>query len=273
MNNTKECKIFFTDLDGTLLTKEKQITPATMDALKKWTACGNKLVLCSGRAIDSVRDVKKSLNLNFPGMYLIGCNGGEIYDCEDYHAISRTPLTMEQTKLVMDTARKLHIHCHTYTDTHIISPSDNEELQYYRRAIHTPVIINKDVLSVLDQPPCKCIAIDLYDKSRLEHFRQTLEPLVKGELTLLYSNDRYLEIFPSCSGKGTAVKILCEYLHIPLTHALAAGDECNDISMLQAAGLGIAMINAREEVKAAADIITAADNNHDGLAALLMDNI
>ena len=90
-------------------------------------------------------------------------------------------------------------------------------------------------------------------------------------MNLLYSNDRYLEIFPAASGKGSAVRILCEYLHRPLGNALAAGDEANDISMIRAAGTGIAMQNARDEVKAAADIVTAKDNNHDGLAAVLME--
>ena len=90
-------------------------------------------------------------------------------------------------------------------------------------------------------------------------------------MNLLYSNDRYLEIFPAASGKGSAVRILCEYLHLPLGNALAAGDEANDISMIRVAGTGIAMQNAKDEVKAAADIVTARDNNHDGLAAVLME--
>lgn len=268
MNN--QPKIFFTDLDGTLLTKEKTITPKTMYALKQWTDAGNKLALCSGRAIESVKNVKESLGLTFPGMFLIGYNGGEIYDCESGQVISRITLTLEQTELVMKVAKEEGIHCHTYTDTHIISPADNEELRYYCRAIHTPVIISENVLDALDKPPCKCIAIDIHDKEKLEHFRTTLAPLVEGELTLLYSNDRYLEIFPACSGKGTAVTTLCKHLDIPVEHALAAGDEANDISMLKTAGLGIAMANAKEEVKKIADIITDTDNNNDGLAPILL---
>lgn len=262
-------KIFFTDLDGTLLTTDKQITPATRAALTQWTAAGNKLVLSSGRAIDSVNDVRNTLGLNFPGMYLIGCNGGEIYDCDSGSIIYRTALTFPQTALVFRIAKEQGVHCHTYTDTHIVSPADNEELLYYRHAIHTPVIICEDVLSALDKEPCKCIAIEIHDKEKLERFRQTLLPLTEGELNLLYSNDKYLEIFPASSGKGSAVHKLCGLLHIPLSHALAAGDEANDISMLQAAGLGIAMQNAKDCVKEAAALITQTDNNHDGLVPVL----
>lgn len=266
-------KIFFTDLDGTLLNHEKKITPDTRSALEKWTAAGHHFAICTGRALDSAMEVQRTLQLDFPGMYLIGSNGGEIYDCDSGRIVSRTALTMEQTALVTKTAREQGIHCHTYTDTHIVSPADDEQLQYYRRVIHTPVLICEDVVSALDKGPCKCIAIELHDRDKLEHFRKTLLPLVDGELNLLYSNDRYLEIFPAASGKGSAVRTLCSFLHIPLTDALAAGDEANDISMIQAAGTGIAMRNAKEEVRDAADIVTAADNDHDGLAAVLLANL
>ncbi|NLL77668.1 MAG: HAD family phosphatase [Clostridiales bacterium] len=262
--------IFFTDLDGTLLTKEKKITPNTMEALEKWTAAGNKLALSSGRAIDSVMDVKETLGLNFPCMYLIGYNGGEIYDCEAQKVVSRISLTMEQVALVVKTAKEQGIHCQTYTDTHIVSPADNDELHVYQRAIHSPVIISEDVMAPLDKAPCKCLAIEINSKEKLEHFRQSLLLYAKGELSLLYSNDKYLEIFPASSGKETAVVKLCELLDIPIENTLAAGDASNDISMIRAAGIGIAMLNAKEEVKKAADIITTADNNQDGLAPILM---
>lgn len=272
-SNTSNKKIFFTDLDGTLLNHEKKITPDTMSALDQWTRAGHHFAICTGRALDSAMEVRRTLQLDFPGMFLIGSNGGEIYDCDNSRMVSRIALTLEQTALVMKTAREQGVHCHTYTDTHIVSPADDEELKYYRRVIHTPAIICEDVVSALDRGACKCIAIGLHDKEKLERFRQALLPLVEGELNLLYSNDNYLEIIPAASGKGSAVKNLCGFLHIPTANALAAGDEANDISMIKAAGTGIAMLNAKEEVKAAADLITAADNNHDGLAAILLSRI
>ena len=270
MNKQPYPQIFFTDLDGTLLTTNKKITPATMDALGQWTEAGNKLALSSGRAIESVNHVRTTLGLDFPGMYLIGCNGSEIYDCDSDAVISRTALTFPQTALIMETARQQGVHCHTYTDTHIISPADTEELHYYRRGMLTPVIICEDVLSALDKEPCKCIAIEIHEKEKLEHFRQTLLPLVKEEVSLLYSNDQYLEIFPGSSGKGYAIQKLCSLLNIPLSRTIAAGDEANDISMLQAAALGIAMSNAKDYVKQAANLITETDNDHDGLAPILL---
>ena len=85
----------------------------------------------------------------------------------------------------------------------------------------------------------------------------------------MYSNANYLELFSKEAGKGAALLRLCEHLNIPRENSMAAGDAENDISMIEAAGLGIAMLNADEEVKKAADVVTGADNNHDGLVPFL----
>ena len=77
---------------------------------------------------------------------------------------------------------------------------------------------------------------------------------------------------PSSAGKGNGIRFLAEYLHVPMSHTYAAGDAENDISMLEAAGTGIAMANATEAVKQAADIVTADDNNHDGLLPIIQSN-
>ncbi len=269
----KTSKIFFTDLDGTLLNDEKEVTPATRNAIDAWTAAGNKFVLCSGRAIDSIKHVKQTMELDFPGIYLIGYNGGEIYDCAIDQVVSRIPLSMEQVSLIMKMAKEHNVYCHTYTDTHIISPAECEEMSYYQRAIVSPVIICEDIVSALDKEPCKCIAIEIHNPDKLENFRQSLHALIGNEISLLYSNEKYLEIFSAKSGKGASILKLCELLDIPVAHTLAAGDAANDISMIQTAGIGIAMANATEEVKNIADIITEHDNNEDGLAPLLLAHL
>ena len=266
-------KILFTDLDGTLLTTDKQISDFTRKILDDWTAAGHRLVLCSGRDVNSVGDVKEELNLNYPGMYLIGYNGGQIVDCSTGKTLYRNGLTLEQISHIMSVAEKHHLHCHTYTDTHIVTPREDEELHYYKRVIHTPVLFSEDVTAVMTEGGCKCIAIELKDSEKLENFRKELLPFAGDEITMIYSNPYYLEIFPSDSGKGKAVKRLCEILHINPALSVAAGDAENDISMVQAAGMGIAMMNGSEDIKMAATTITKYDNDHDGLAYVLQDLI
>lgn len=270
----KKTKILFTDLDGTLLDSQKQIGRYTREMLDAWSKAGHKLVLCSGRDINSVTSVKDYLHLSYPGMYLIGYNGGQILDCSTGKTIYRTALAPKQIAHIMSEAKRHGIHCHTYTDTHIIAPFDDEELHYYQRVIKTPVIFSEDAREVMDKGACKCIAIELHDKEKIETFRKSLIPFAEKEgITMIYSNPYYLEIFPSASGKGAAVKKLCEILSINPVLSVAAGDAQNDISMIEAAGMGIAMLNGSEDIKMAATVITAYDNDHDGLAHALYDLI
>ena len=270
----KHTKILFTDLDGTLLNSNKTIGDYTREVLGKWCQAGHKLVLCSGRAIDSIQSVKESLHLDFPGMYLIGYNGGQIYDYDRKESLYKITLTLKQTDHIMKEAAKAGIHVHTYSDTHIITPRENEELVYYQRAITSPVIVCENVLDVLKEGPCKCLAVEIKDTDRLENFRLSLLPWAEKEgISMIYSNPNYLEFFPSASGKGTSVKILCELLGINPYFSIAAGDAQNDISMIEAAGMGIAMKNGSEDVKMAATTITSFDNDHDGLAHALIDLI
>ncbi len=262
-------QILFTDLDGTLLTTDKTISPYTRQVLDRWCQAENKLVLCSGRPLPSIQEVKETLSLNYPGMYLCANNGGCIYECDTQTMLLREEIPLADCRRILAIAEKMSVYCHTYSDTHILSPKDGEELAFYRRTIHLPAQFAKDPSSLLQEPPCKCLAISLKDTDRLEALRLALTDWADGRYQVMYSNPFYLEIFPATAGKGSAVKKLCERLQIPLSHALAAGDQENDISMLEVAGIGIGMQNGTDRTKKAATIITEFDNDHDGLAMTL----
>lgn len=263
-------KIFFADLDGTLLNKQKQITPLTYDTLKEWTDKGHKLVLCSGRALDSVIHVRETLGLgNFPNMYLIGYNGGEIYDCTTKTLLNRVALSFDAAKKCFEIAKKHGIHIQTFSDTHIITEKEDEELIYYKKAVHTPVIYDSDFVVHLDKEPCKCLAIFLHNKELMETFTADIKQELGEEVNVMTSTPHFIEMFPINSGKGFSVKWLCDYLNLPLQNSLAAGDEMNDFSMLEAAGVSIAMANGRDFIKEIADVVTETDHNNDGLVPIL----
>lgn len=267
-------KIFFADLDGTLLNDEKKITPLTYETLKAWTQKGHKLVLCSGRAMDSILHVRETLGLgDFPNMYLIGYNGGEIYDCTSKTLLHRVALSYDSVRKCFEIARQYHIHIQTFTDTHILTQKEDEELRFYKKAVHTPVILTDDIMAHLEKEPCKCLAISLKDKELMKNFSDAVTKELGDQVHVMTSTPYFIEMFPISSGKGFSVNWLCSHLNIPLESALAAGDEMNDLSMLEAAGISIAMKNGRDFVKEMADVVTANDNNHDGLVPILQKYI
>lgn len=266
-------KIFFFDLDGSLLNSEKKITDKTMDALRKFVDAGNHFCINTGRAVDSAKSVYYGLGLDFKGSYLCGSNGTEIYSIDEGRYLYKTGVPMDLVEKILDLADEYEVHCHTYNETHIVSRHNGECMDYYRRVIKTPLIVTDNVMEEINEPPSKMIAIELHDHDKQERFRQALSEMVGDRLTLLYSNPYYMEIFPSEAGKGSAVKRLADILGIPVENTLAAGDEQNDISMIRAAGLGIAMINGTDIVKESADVVTTYDNDHDGLAEYILNAI
>ena len=267
-------KIFFSDLDGTLLNSAKKIDDRTRSALENFIAAGNFFAVSTGRAMESAISVQRELGLNYPRTFLSAYNGAQIYDCDNRNTIYRIGIDYELLPPIFELAAKHGVHVHTYNDTQIISPhirdeGDQDCMDFYRRAIHSPVILTNDVTRHLDSKPGKCIAVELEDSEKLELFRVKLLDLVGEKLTLMYSTPFYLEIIPKGVGKGAALEKLCDYLGISTDSAIAAGDEENDIDMIRTAGLGIAMKNGTNRAKAAANVVTEEDNDHDGLAPFL----
>ncbi|MBR6402823.1 MAG: HAD family phosphatase [Eubacterium sp.] len=269
MNSDNGRKIFLSDLDGSLLTKDKKVSPKTMDVLKRFVAEGNTFAICTGRDINSALSVYEGLGVTFKGSYVVAYNGGQIYDVDNKCTVFRQGIEQGLARELLDMAKEYGIYVHTYNDHFILSEVYNECTEYYRRVIKTPLIIADDITPYMDVPPCKIICIELHDHEKQERFRLAVLDKYSDKLDLMYSNDYYLELIPKGSGKGNALIRLSEYLNISRENTIAAGDGENDISMIEAAGLGIAMINAPDVVKQAADVVTKTDNDHDGLADIL----
>jgi len=266
-----EKKIFFSDMDGTLLTTGKRISEKTKKALDDFVAAGNVFAISTGRGIDNVISVRSELGLEYPGMYLICYNGALIYECDTKKTVFRTGVPLKFVPEIFALAADRGIHCQTYTDHSIVTPDNGEEMQYYNKIIKRPLVVTDDIAGSLSEDPCKILAVEMHDRDKVERFRLEIMEKYGDTLTTVYSKSDpwYMEIITKDAGKGSAVKWLSEYLGIPVENTIAAGDEENDISMIEAAGLGIAMCNASDTVKRSADTVTSDDNDHDGLAPYL----
>lgn len=265
-------KILFTDLDGTLLNNKSLVSPRTKAFLDDFTNAGNRLVFSSGRPLHSILEVKEQAGLNYPGVMVIASNGTLVYDCDSKKNILERRMPLSYVSYLQAQANALHLHIQTYTEDSVITAREDEEIKFYRQRIHLPLVLADDYASFLTKEPFKMLAIHLHDRSRLEAFCDAIADWAKDKIQYIYSNGVYLELFVKEAGKGNAVRYVCEYFNVPLTDAYAAGDADNDISMLEAAGCGIAMQNASDIVKKAADVITEYDNDNDGLA-LFMESV
>ncbi len=259
----------FTDMDGTLLLKDCTISENMKNALVSMVSKGHHLVLTTGRPLPSVLERKVNLGLNFPNMYLITNNGGLIYDCDKEQSVFELMLSSQAIKKAENICKELKVHIHSYTATEIVGYEDDEELKFYRSRIKMPFIKVSDISAYLTQGSYKIQIIHLSDKAKLERVKEKIEAELSKDVDCFFSNDNYLEVLPKGCSKGAALTWLCDYLSVPKCRSFAAGDENNDIPMLKAAGTKIAVLNAAEAVKAAADIVTDFDNNHDGLIQII----
>ena len=142
----------------------------------------------------------------------------------------------------------------------------------YEKILQKNSLQNKDVNFIEDVDGLKIVLInDIRFKSRRKIDWNQIENILKvkhPELSVYRSKDTYLEIMDGRALKSNAVKVLCEVKNIPIEDTISFGDNYNDIDMLEATGMGIAMGNAPEEVKKHADKITL-DNDSEGLLHML----
>lgn len=262
-------KVFFTDLDGTLLNDDGKVSPVMLEALDAFCHRGNYLVLASGRPLESILHVKEQAGLSQKGIFIIASNGAITYDCDNHSCLQKLTVPPALIAKVEAIASGFHLHLQGYEENCIVCTKEDEELHFYQNRIKLPAKTVSKLSEALPNGSTKLLAIHLTDQSVLEEFRKEVLAETDSELELIFSNNRYLEIYPKNAGKGNAINFVCNHLHIPLSRSFAAGDAPNDISMLQAAGTGIAMLNASKEVKASADRITKKSNDEDGLAEIL----
>ena len=264
-------KILFTDLDGTLLNHDKQVSEGNRAAIQRLLDAGHYLVVATGRPTKSGFTVAQRLGLTMPGCYMIAYNGGAIYDCSKEEVWMEKTLPMEHVRYLFEEAKKYGLYIQTYgVDDKILGTTDGEELQYYahgNRGILQYAVCD-DVCGALTKEPNKVLLIDLKEEGILKFWREHKE-WEEGKCESTFSCREFLEYLPIGVSKGNGVRTLCEMLHVDIKNAYAAGDERNDISMIEAAGVGIAMKNAVDEAKAVADYITENDNDHDGIAEVI----
>lgn len=269
-----DTKILFTDLDDTLLNSEKTISERTRNKIMEMLSKGHHFVLASGRSVNSILDVLEELDIQRADtegkVYMVAYNGAVIYDCTNHSVIEQYDVPIPTAQAIFDLAVKKGIHIQTYTDTHIISCAEDKELAFYKRAIKSPYKVGTDLKKELVHAPFKLLAIDIDDRSRLEELRREVEASDFGEdITCAYSNAHYLEFYNKRAGKGNALKNLCGAVHVHIKNSVAAGDEENDITMIEAAAVGVCMANGRPVVKECADYITECDNDHDGIVEVI----
>ena len=252
------------DLDGTLTNRDKVITPKTREALFELKRQGGIIVLASGRPTYGVVPLARELELDRSGGYILSYNGGRIIDCKTGKTVFAKELPVFSHQKIIGLAKEHGVNIITYEDDLIITSDASDEYVEKEAFINRLKVKEvQDMESYVSFPVVKFLMLEDGD------YLAMVEPKVKAALGRDYSVYRsepyFLEVLPKGIDKAASLERLLSRLGMGKEQMIACGDGYNDLSMIQYAGLGVAMENAVFPVKKAADYVTYSNDN-DGVA-------
>lgn len=271
-------KLIAFDLDGTLLDDNKKIPAENLNALEEAARQNLLLVPATGRIMPGLPE--ELLRLPFL-RYFICSNGAYVYDRQEDKVLYKGEIPLELALRVieyMDTLPVIY-DCYQYDMGWVTASMYDQAEEYFvdqpfmlelfyrlRRKVDSLPETLRQRGDGIQKLQMHFRTRDLDEKQRQLQILPTLFP----EIVSTTSVKNNIEMNSRDAGKGKALAALCESLSINISETVAFGDGTNDTELLKAAGLGVAMANADEQVKAAADMVTAA-NNEAGIAKALKE--
>ena len=255
-----------TDLDGTLLKKDKTISVENLKAIEYFKQEGGRFTFITGRMPFFVADIYNKIKPNAP----FGCvNGGGLYDFgnQEYIWNSEMPKNVvELIKCIDEKFQDVGIQVNTFYKIYFCK--ENETMKIFRKNTNQPNLVCH--YNDVSEPIAK-IVFGSENTDEILQIKETLmsHPLAQ-EFDFIRSEKTLFEILPKGIGKGTAITKLAQHLDLDINKTIAIGDYNNDISMFKAAKIGIAVSNACEDALSAADYITVS-NEENAIAKVIYD--
>lgn len=258
-------KLLVLDVDGTLLNDAKEITKRTLAALLKVQQMGVRIVLASGRPTYGLLPLAKSLELKSYGGYLLSYNGCQVISASNGEVLLERRINPEMLPYLEKKAHKNNFAIFTYhDDTIITNDPENEHIRREAELNNQRIIKEENFSIAIDFAPCKCMLVSDDEASLIaleEHWKKHLN----GALDVFRSEPYFLEVVPCSIDKANALGALMEQLEVKREEVIVIGDGVCDVTMIQLAGMGVAMGHSLDSVKACADYVTAS-NEEDGVA-------
>lgn len=270
-------KIIALDLDGTLFSRDGEVTPFTKEQIRLAKAAGIAVVISSGRPFSGLPfDVAKELGIS----YAITANGAGVYRISDKRCLHEDGFETEPAAKLCRDLRQWHLHLDAFI--HGDAYTQNASFDIIRHSI-LPESVKNYVLTTRNQVPDLADFLTKHNLT-LQKLSLTFEPETDGtfidreetkafllsqpHLNVVCGGYHNLECTKAGVTKGTGLQFLCDYLKIPIGQSMACGDSENDLDILKAAGYSVAMENAEEEIKSVCDFVTA-DCDHDGVGRVI----
>ena len=262
-----EYQLIAMDLDGTLNNDQKIITEKTKTALMAAQERGIRLALASARPSPGLFKERDILRLQDYQGILMSYNGGRIVDAATGKVLFETSMDLDQTKQVLRRLEELPVT--PILDDGVqfnVADKNGYKVDYECKNNQMTCTEVGNLADFLTFAPIKILMS--VQPEELPQVQQQIAAFLPEDLTVVQTAAFYLEVIPKIINKGQGIRDICTVLGIAPAQVISFGDAANDIPMLREAGMGVAMGNAADAVKAAADMVTLS-NNDDGIAAAL----
>lgn len=253
--------MLISDMDGTLLNKDGEISEKNIEAIKEFIALGGKFTVATGRMKKGIEKFLDKLPINAPAVIF---NGSSIYDFDNKEEIYSKTLEfnvkgyLEKIKQV-DSTIGIEIYC----DDEIYVYNNHKRTERFKKKGYTVHYNINDEVYKMEWRKVLLVG----EKNQLDHLQDVFYDKV-GQANIVRSDDIYLEVMPMNTSKAMGIKILCDLLGYKLEDVFAVGDNMNDFDMLKEVGHGFVVENGDEKLKKAISGRTT-DNNNDAIYNLL----
>jgi len=265
-------QLILSDLDETLLNDDGTIHPENIAAIQAFTQNGGYFVPNTGRSYKSVYGTLAQLGLNKTTQYVVSYNGGAIVaiapDGQEEivveHGMSLTLaqkiFDLGQVNDVVDT------HVYTRDNLYIYNISATDQRYMTERQVPYTEITTTDLSFMANEGPVMKVIFEHPDPAVQQAIADAVTGVVGDEVLVTFSSNRYVEFNPKGVDKGVTGLELADILGIARDDTAAIGDNLNDAAQIKAAGVGVAVANAKPEIKALADVVLTTTNNEAAVA-------
>jgi len=254
-------KAVFLDMDGTLLRSDHTVSEPTKDIIRHLTAAQIPVILVSARPLDGILPTFRAIGI--PDHYpLVSLNGS--YIVENEQPVFDARMDLDTITGVSEKVRPFKATIAYYLQKEWFAEWKDAWTDHEQRIMHVPLGVAplKELVNDWSQrgiAPNKMMVMS--EAANIDHIQRDLKALYNGRLNIYPSKPTYLEVMDPRGSKSNAVKWLIEKMNIDRSEIIAMGDNYNDREMIEFAGMGVAMGNAPDEIKAAADYVTDTNNN------------
>ncbi|MGG7078495.1 Cof-type HAD-IIB family hydrolase [Clostridium sardiniense] len=274
-------KVIIMDVDGTLTNSKKVITKKTKDALIKAQEAGVLLILASGRPTSGLMDLAKELKMDENHGLLVSFNGSKVVDCQTNEVLFNETMSVEDGRAVLEHMKKFdvkpmidkgdYMYVNDVFDNQINYNGEPFNIIQYESRGGKFKLCEKDDLAAFADYPLNKILTAGEPEYLQANYKEMMEPF-KDTLSCMFTAPFYFEFTAKGIDKAKALDTVLIPMGYKKEEMIAFGDGHNDASMVKYAGIGVAMDNAVDDLKAIADEVTLS-NEEDGIAYTLSKHL